>query len=571
MIENIVLYKERIKSITFSILILFSIIKILSVTKLEFNIIQYRVIYTRTFEDYLIDPLIDALLIYASSIFLTVYLKKIYLTLVLSILFVLSIINNNLMDLTSSSAAIIVSFFLIKERSINFTSLYYIIFIILIFEAASLLRWSIHPLFPSLIYEDQSWKVAFIEAKLFYLLGIISPLLMLLILFSFFIKPYIKRVIEINDRNGLLNHRLLLFLSLLFSIILSIYPYIPTINPDFKGVSIDEKYYLQWIEQSKSESIFTIADGSRPLTLLLIISLQSFTGLPSHIVIRFLPLILAPLLSISIYTFIKYSIENKIVASIASLLTLSSYQFVIGIYAGFFANWLALITSYLAFLFAVKALKRNKKIDYLLLSIASITTLFIHIYTWSYLIATLLLYTIISVIIYRKEIREKYKGLILLAIIIASNIVIDNVRAYYINSMDTASINLKIAKNSIGMNYFLSRWNNLETTFKLYVGGHFTNSIMLILVFVWIINARYGNPFDRIILSSIFIGLIPTLFGDIVMQTRMFYNMPIQIATALAIYPLTYGSSLRKLIFISIILHLFNYTLRALANSYLLQ
>ncbi|MEM2966920.1 MAG: hypothetical protein QW052_08280, partial [Candidatus Nitrosocaldaceae archaeon] len=153
----------------------------------------------------------------------------------------------------------------------------------------------------------------------------------------------------------------------------------------------------------------------------------------------------------------------------------------------------------------------------------------------------------------------------------ASNIVIDNVRAYYINSMDTASINLKIAKNSIGMNYFLSRWNNLETTFKLYVGGHFTNSIMLILVFVWIINARYGNPFDRIILSSIFIGLIPTLFGDIVMQTRMFYNMPIQIATALAIYPLTYGSSLRKLIFISIILHLFNYTLRALANSYLLQ
>ena len=189
---------------------------------------------------------------------------------------------------------------------------------------------------------------------------------------------------------------------------LPVYPYLPGVNPDFQTVSVDEKYYVEWLESLQSSSVqnaFTeTSGGSRPLTLLLIHSLQTLTGLSAQLVVRFLPLLLGPMLVAAVYYFVRLGTgNNRNAASLSALFTVLSFQFVVGIYAGFFANWLALVTSYIALLFLFRAWERRSRLDYLILLSITITTLFVHVYTWGYLMAVMILFTLLSYVMQRKE------------------------------------------------------------------------------------------------------------------------------------------------------------------------
>ncbi len=482
------------------------------------------------------------------------------------------------------------------------------VMMVFVFEVLVLLRWASYPLLPSKIYGDWSWAIAKLDMRVFYVFGLLSPIVMILMVYSFLIRPYLKdirsfvegkipalRRTSINQINedftsnsyegrnlNIFSKRSLsrwmLGASFAISIIFSLYPYLPSVNPDFRVAGVDVPFYADWMNQlhdpDKSDKAFThIAHGDRPLSLFLMYGIQSLTGISSQLVVRFLPLLLGPMLISVVYYFVKFGTNNKNIAALSALITVVSFHFVVGMYAGFFANWLALVSSYLSLLLLLRAWEKPNKLHYLTFLSLTMLTLFIHVYTWSYLIASIILFLIISYTIHRKE-RGKIIKIGVLGAIVATSIIVDVVKTNYLGAAGGLESDLQLAQNWAGIQQFLLRWNNLQYTFHTNVGGYFTNAAMLILAFIWVLKAKYENSFDRILLASMFVGALPVIFGNFTMQTRIFYNMPIQIPAALMLYNAINNYKvhpmLGSVLSFTIIVHFFNYALRSLANLYLI-
>jgi hypothetical protein len=88
------------------------------------------------------------------------------------------------------------------------------------------------------------------------------------------------------------------------------------------------------------------------------------------------------------------------------------------------------------------------------------------------------------------------------------------------------------------------------------------------------VKAKVSNGIDRLMLIMFFIMAIPITFGSVEFQTRVLYNIPIQIPALLVLF---YGTArieakttlLYQLLVIAIILAMATYSLRAMANLYL--
>ncbi|MGH9878762.1 MAG: hypothetical protein ACRD5H_14105, partial [Nitrososphaerales archaeon] len=75
--------------------------------------------------------------------------------------------------------------------------------IVMIIEIGALVRWVSYPVFPTEINSDPSWRFAELESALFQSLALISPLLIVLIAFSFLYSWYILDVLrKTNAKKG---------------------------------------------------------------------------------------------------------------------------------------------------------------------------------------------------------------------------------------------------------------------------------------------------------------------------------------------------------------------------------
>lgn len=568
MILRLIYKRDYILSILLAILSLFYIVKLLAISNIVFISTYYRVSTPIKF-DPLIDPLIDSIVIVSlTSVIAIIALYKKYKF--YPLLSLLPLAAFNIYDIIAIVYPLLL-FLLIVTKRIEVDLKLYIkacIYILLIIEALSLLRWITYPIYPTKIYSDYIWYFSLLEARLFYAFGSISLLLLFLLISSFLYKKYLKvNNLKIDEASKVIDYRILLILSIALAIILPIYPYIPTINSNASTVSVDEKYYLQWLEEmNASNDIFrdafsSISKGDRPLTLLLLYALEH-VGL-YDLTVRVIPIILSISLVIVTYYLIRAYTNNRYLASLSGLFSILSYHFVVGMYAGFFANWLALLTSYLAILALLKAWNTNSMKWHAIFFIMLILTLLLHVYTWSYLVATISLFIIISYILNRRLSSNAF----IIIMLLVSSIVVDVTKMSYFHSAGGLERDLIIGSKSIGIEEYFKRWSNLSYTFNIMVGGFFTNSLLLLLSLVWIIKTDYRDPFARVIMASIFISVIPMLFGNITMQTRFLYNMPLHIPASIITYSLMARG---KALPILIIIHMLNYTFRSLANMYLI-
>jgi Glycosyl transferases group 1 len=109
------------------------------------------------------------------------------------------------------------------------------------------------------------------------------------------------------------DHRVMLAISLVVGSMLAFIPYRPDINPTGSLVGIDGSLYVGWIDQMLSRpvilalqySFIGALNGSRPLLLIPLYSI-ALTGVSPSQVIERLPMVLAPLLSLSTYIFVRY-------------------------------------------------------------------------------------------------------------------------------------------------------------------------------------------------------------------------------------------------------------------------
>jgi hypothetical protein len=408
-----------------------------------------------------------------------------------------------------------------------------------------------------------------------------SPVLLLLLITCFPVKLLIiyftakvKKLQELEIKDIRISTKVKgIFLSLfvLLSIIIAIIPHLGTVNPDNQLVGVDTGYYVNWVKAlnnstSTPDFLYQVfvqqAQGGRPASLLLFYSLQHITGADLLYVVEFAPMILGPALVLVVYFLTRELTSNETVPLIAAFLTAISFQVLIGIYAGFYANWIALIFGYLGLIFLFRFLKRGGKENLALYAGLTILTLFCHVYTWSILaIAT---GAFLAVMIKTNNRRNA----ILLMIALLSTVAIDLARTG-LGGPSGFEEDIEISQRRLaGPDQFVLRWNNLTYTTTTFVGGLFANFIILGLGIYWIFKARLKEPTSIFIIVFLSVGILPFLFGEWVIQTRVFYNIPFQIPAAMALFYIGRRSSGIRTV--PIYLWLIVMSLLAVSNFYLI-
>jgi hypothetical protein len=359
------------------------------------------------------------------------------------------------------------------------------------------------------------------------------------------LRPSFHRKIRPATRTILLT----LFAAL--PIVLTVMPHLPAINPDRQQIGVDTDYYVRWVTaliNSKStqefiQNAFVIQNnGDRPLTLIfLFIIAELVQGADLlHNFEYIIPAIFGPALVLVVYFLTRQLVAeqlfNEVAPLLAAFLTAISFQILIGIYAGFYANWLALIISYLAFYFLFKFLKTSQTISIIIFSVLTILLLFSHIYTW--LVSALVIFTFLSVMLKMNSYPKRNITLLLLVVISSSAIVVTRTAMTewsYDGGILGTGLDSVDAHQQIGLNQFTLRWDNLERTMHTFVGGQFSNFIILGLGLYWIYRSNWREPSTIFLMIFLSTGIFGFIFGNWEIQTRVFYDIPFQIPAGIGL------------------------------------
>jgi hypothetical protein len=249
-------------------------------------------------------------------------------------------------------------------------------------------------------------------------------------------------------------------------------------------------------------------------------------------------------------------------------LTAVSFQMLVGIYAGFYANWLALIIGYPSAIFLFRYLKMSKQRDLIVYGLLLVAVLLTHVYTWTIFVFVFATFLAVMLVInnYRRQ------SIILLLLVTLASVVIDAARISITGSISGIAEDAEIAGDYTGSEEYIERWHTLIETIHIYDGGQFSNFILLVLGLCWLLSSNLRNASDIFLFIFLSAGIIPLFVGNSALQVRVIYNIPFQIPAAIALtymYNRAHGSYNKIFLAVSII-WLIAMSITAVSNFYLI-
>jgi hypothetical protein len=432
------------------------------------------------------------------------------------------------------------------------------------------------------------------EYEIYLLLSSFSAVLLLLLLSCVPLKVFLKelktallRIKRIDNPPSIVSNKdyndndsinskykfIYILLFMLLSIVIALIPHQPQINPNGQQIGVDTDYYVNWINALNHASdyrdffhqAFVVqSHGDKPLVLIFLFTITKFLNdADSHFVVEHVPLILGPLLVLVVFYLTREMTSNHNQALLASFFTSISFQVTVGIYAGFYANWFALIIGYLSFVFLVRSLKNSSsKQNLTVFSVLIIGLLFTHIHTWSIIVAVM---SVLLIILMKVKQYPKQR-ISLLLIILLSSIVFDVVITSMTGSVAGIGKDIEFAKaTGTGIEQFAVRWSNLTRSVYSFLGGQFSNFIIFSLGLCWAFQSNTRDISSKFLMIFMSVGLIAFLIGDYRVQARIFYDIPFQISAAIALSSL-WKSSRGRLITIPVCIWLVSLAIRAVSN-----
>jgi hypothetical protein len=359
------------------------------------------------------------------------------------------------------------------------------------------------------------------------------------------ISSYNRNVSLIRKNTSRRRNTILCLLPLLaLSSGVALIPYQPALNQDDRLVGVDTDQYALLISNLTESSnqgtwkilkqLFSVESGDRPLSLFFMFLAAKITNSEdiSHMIDRS-PVLLAPMLVLSVYFLTRQLISNYTAPFLAAFLTAISSQVLIGIFAGFYANWVALIISYFCLGYLFKFLKDPRKPILAMFSILLIATLFAHVYTWT-IISLCASIFLILLILYRTTDYSR-KAIILILIVIASSAVIDISTSLITSSPSGILRHLELSNVHMGVGEYARRWETLAFAVNSGLGGILGNSVVLLLGLYWVLRSNYRIPSTLFLLIFLAMAIIPLFFGDWIIQSRTLYMIPFQLPASLGL------------------------------------
>ena len=436
--------------------------------------------------------------------------------------------------------------------------------------------------------------------EIFLIFSSFSPVFVFIILFALPIKwvvNFFSKLFNSNDKNVLndgfedkqmkkSNKNLALGFILSFSVLIVFLPHLPILNEENKSISVDTGNYGYTIKILTSYNTLyelilnsfeipfgthpNAVSGDRPFTFLFITTISKIIPIDLDLLVdAIIPMILSPVLVISVYMVVREFTNNTKISLISAFLTTVSPQILVGVYSGFIANWLALIISFFS-VYEIAKYTKVPQIRYIvILTVFLIILRFTHLYTW--IVMSPIVFIFASILIMQDRnvvIRRRLLRIAVFSVIFTFpyflGVSID--MSFSETNPNNDSSTIQSFLNTISLKNLTNSWENLTYSVNIQNGGFTANCILLILCVGWIFYFDKFSVLSLFMTVLLLLSVLPIFLGNDIIQTRMIYNIPFQIPASVTLY---YMLSIRrggKFLFFSILLCLITISLRHVSN-----
>jgi hypothetical protein len=375
--------------------------------------------------------------------------------------------------------------------------------------------------------------------RIFVLGSASAPILMGIVLFAVPIKVIINTIpimrnkfvyiipISTHETNPKI---IMLSIAVILAVIIAFIPHLGR-GMDFQAIGVDTSYYAKWVGalfssdnvyDYLSEAFMVQSNGDRPFVLILIHFLATVTKLNLTDLIEYWPVLLAPSLSIVIFFLTKEITSDERASLLASIISAVSFQTLVGIYAGFYANWFALLFGYSSIIFAVRFIKYRKNINLIFFFVLYLALAFAHVYTLFIITIVLIPFLVLKIKSVEKSRKDIILIILVILLIVASMIVKNVITSPRVFLAD------KIP-GMIGINNFSDRLGILYDAVQTYYGSQLSNFLILAVGVIWIFLFNTKGLDSKLICIFLSLGAATLFFGGWAVQSRVIYDIPFQI------------------------------------------
>ncbi len=434
--------------------------------------------------------------------------------------------------------------------------------ILLVVEIGSVARWILHLLDPSPVFAVDNWAPAFMEAQLSNLLYPLLPVLILFFAYSWLGEFTFKGLLSDNWKTtteedegtdiakGLKsvdNWVIIALAAFLVAVLIGYYNYAIAgdINPGFPGTDVPD--YIRFLKDMMggnfAHALGQAVQNERVFFLIFQYLIYQFFGMaPAKFVTFVMPAVLSLVLMAAAYFLVRSS-KPKFHAATAMVVSVLSFTVTVGLYAGFYANWLAIATVFLFYGLLLTAFRggRNK---WLLIpaALSSMAVMYIHLWTWILLIVGIMTaYAVLSLLLIWAKKISYHRGSLELKILVL--LIVLNLGTayltYYLGSfkVGTEKILKEIKRRARQVSLSnISKLNTyLDRTFKWYVGGFYAYAPIFLFSILGVVSILdYRDSFNRLMLTWLLL-CSSMIFFEFPMHARFLYMTPFSIYTTLGI------------------------------------
>lgn len=442
------------------------------------------------------------------------------------------------------------------------------------FEAAALLYWVV---FVPLGLTGPFESVAGLELDLFYIFAYLAPLLVLPLMFMWGLKQLLRwgwgeaanvEDVELKSGGGLsIKSVLFLALSASLGVAAALYPYSSAVNPRSLNVGVDIPHYVKAAEVIERDvfQAFNVSGGSRPLIYLVIYGVQRLFGLEASTAVRFLPVLLNPLLVLAAFFLAFEVFGDGWAAGWAAFFTACGFQVSVGMYSYFLTNLLGLCLVFFSLGLLFRSLRCGCRASLAAASLLGGLLVFTHPWTFDQYYTAAVLTA--GIIWFEARVKEGGLGKFwAMSVYLVSLGAAELLKVLVFHGVGGVSASSTAVKGFAGLSKF---WFSSIFSFRLLYGGLMSSLVLIGLAVLGVYVLRCRDVPE--VYFTVFTALTSLVFliGDETIKSRLLYNVPVGLFAALGFKMLLgrrLGDDVKRSLVLFVALNLVVYLFRSMAN-----
>jgi len=475
----------------------------------------------------------------------------------------------------------LVAVILVRTRGFE-DFLLWILVLFSVLEGIALLYWVFNVPSPHMYW------FANLEHALYGISAIFAPyvtiIAMLMWIIKLVIEPHVTKLLKwYEDKNAGFEIRwgsfridkyTILFIAIMIAVIGAIYPFIPHVNPESVLIGTDLPRKNKTMEQVEDDplSAFTVERGSRPLFFLSVYAFMRVLMLESFEALKCLPILLLPLLSLSVYFMVSRATMDDEWASLSALFTSFGFHTTVGLYAYFMNNILGLTMIFFAIGFLFRDLNKKRPFPIAASFLASLV-IFTHPWTFTHYYVSIGFMGLMTYFRHMKG--ERNHGFTTILFFLGTTGLVNILKRVLLGGGDGISAFTSMAPIMLRLDNF---WINNVYTFRRLYGGLLSNVLILALSAIGIYLLDHEKPYQFFLKILIAISSIYYLIchGTLwkrprnILPSRLLFNIPLGVLMAFCVLQFLRNGKLSNrtqlFLFIFLTLSMSVYLFRSLVN-----